>query len=136
MKKNLRNRVAIPLVCMALLLAVSLVFGDGDPRIWHSSAALMCEVEEYSQEAERGYLTIRVDEKEGIGPILVEDEKLQETLSTTDPDTIIGVQLLMTVPYGDLWEKHLNPEGIDSISLLLQSRDFDQYCQIVGISTK
>lgn len=131
-----KKRILISLAALVLVVCAGLVSYWSAVRTWHSSIALGCQVEEYTEDADYGYLTVRLTGEEKIGPIRVENENLRETLSTMDLEKIIGVHLFMDVPYKYFKEKHIDPEKMDPISLLVQSREFDEYCRIVNISTK
>lgn len=131
-----KKRILISLAAMVLLVCAGLVSYWSAYKTWHSSIALGCQVEEYTEDANYGYLTIRLTPEDTIGPIRVESEHLRETLSTMDLKKIIGVHLFMDVPYKYFKEKHIDPEDLDPIALLVQNREFDGYCRIVNISTK
>ncbi len=81
--------------------------------------ALGCDACEYEQEAESGYLTIIYGTREI--PVKVENVCLQNSLSELDLDSIIGVNLQLTIPDSKWKELHFDVYKNNLFDLLRQN---------------
>lgn len=126
------------IICGVVALIIAAIFILKNPNKYFNSAiAVMCVGEEYTEIDNIGYLTIVFDNEKATRKTLpVKDEKLKKELSTSNIDHIIGANIFLQIPYREIEEKHLNIDSLNSTDLILNTSEYDRYCEIAGVSYK
>ena len=147
MKNNKRCTLREPAYCnkkaiifysiIALLtgicLGAAILHFTGSARDYTAFISMGCDASAYRQEEETGYLTIVYREKE-IN-VKVDDSDLQHRLSEENPQNIIGVNLLFTLPGKLVREKHLPVEDLDFFTYLYNN-NCDEYLVLQDVFYK
>ena len=126
------KKIIIPLIIVAIVVAGFIIGGQG--KSFDSSIATGCRVLEYTEQDDEGWLTIELTGGGKPQTIAVRNEELKETLSGAIPEEIVGVQIILHIPDDVVKEKHLDTKNTDSIWLLINSDDFDEYYEIADIT--
>ena len=127
------KKIIIPLIIIVVIAVTGFVIG-GRGKSFDSSIATGCRVLEYTEQDGEGRLKIELTGGGKPQSLAVRDEELKKTLSESIPEEIIGVHIILHIPAEVVKEKHLDIKNTDSIGLLINSDDFDEYYEIVDIS--
>ena len=124
-------------VAIAVVVLPLVIFGiyKGQNSGYDAFMALGCDAEEYTEEAEEGYLSLKIDTPSGtvIRRIQVENADARALLSTVDPKAVIGVNMLLHLPKQRISENHMNVDTIDPFDLLLFSDAYNDCFSIIEV---
>ena len=93
--------VLIIFVIVAVISSVVLFFSNR-PKDFSSFIGVGCSVEDYSQQQDIGYVTIKFDNMKKTKLLKVEDKEVQKRLIQTNLPNIIGANMIMTIPSKEL----------------------------------
>ena len=119
-----------------LLLIFVLVIKQNQKEDLDSSIAIGCTGQEYTETENAAWLKVRFDEKDLSKTFAVKDEALKKELSGAQTGEILGVQILLHIPGEVLEAHHVDRNQLDPVNLLLGTSEYDEYCEIVGVSYK
>ena len=123
------------LISVVIAIVISIVFLVNKPEGIYSHIAIGCSVEEYSQQQDIGYITLKIDDaKNTIKEFKVEDKELQKQLSEINLSNVIGVNMLMTLPAKEIKNAHIDINKINVLDLLCDTNTYDKYFVVTGIS--
>lgn len=115
---------SITALLAGICLGAAILYLIAGNRDYNAFISIGCEASAYTQEDEIGYLTIVYREKEIT--VKVQDPDLQNRLSDENPQNIIGVNLMLTLPGRLVREKHLPVENLDFFTYLYHN-NCDEY---------
>lgn len=115
---------SITALLAGICLGAAILYLIAGAKDYDAFISIGCEASAYKQEDEIGYLTIVYREKEIT--VKVQDPDLQNRLSDENPQNIIGVNLMLTLPGKLVREKHLPVENLDFFTYLYDNK-CDEY---------
>ena len=104
---------------------------------YSSFITLGCDASMYEQKSGVGYLTIVCDTLKSKREIIVkvEDVNLQNSLSESELENIIGVNLELTIPYKVLNNQHIDVNTFNPFEYLTTDT-FDEYLVLLEVFYK
>lgn len=122
---------------IATLFIAGILFSVYNNRNYSAFVAIGCNASRYEQESGIGYLTVTYGNTghERDIRIRVNDAALQNTLSETELENVIGVNLEFMVPFKILREQHI---AVESFNLFehLKNDTFDNYFVLLDVFYK
>ena len=135
---NMNKKIGLSGTLLILLGIVILGVYKRSNDGYSAFVALGCAAEEYSEEADVGYLSLVMDTPYGsvIKRIKVEDADIKAYLSAIDPKEVIGVNMSLYLPKQFISSNHLNVNTINPFDLLMFSNTYDDCFTIIDVSVK
>ncbi len=119
---------------IAVLVLSFVLFFNNRPKDFSSFIAVGCSAEDYSQQQDIGYITIKLDSMKNRTKVLkVEDRELQKQLLQTNLSDIIGANMIMTIPAKELKDIHIDFNNWNVFDLLHGTNQYDNYISVVEI---
>ncbi|NLO82237.1 MAG: hypothetical protein GX094_04145 [Clostridiales bacterium] len=129
-----KKRIILILSAVVVLCLSTAVYNNNKPKDLTSFIAAGCSAEDYSQQEDIGYITLKLDGVKNRTMVLeVEDRELQEQLLQTDLSDIIGVNMVMTIPAKEINSLPVDPRNFDALKLLYNTDQYDGYIKIEKI---
>ena len=132
-----KKKMGILISVVLVLTVVAIAFIVSKPEDMYSHIAIGCSVEEYSQQQDIGYVTLKIDDaKNTIKEFKVVDKELQNQLAENNLTNVIGVNMLMTLPAEEMKKSHFDINTINVFDLLYNTNTYDKYIVVTGINLK
>lgn len=131
-KKNILFIFAVVAVISSVVL-----FFTNRGKDFSSFIAVGCSVENYSQQQDIGYVTIKFDHvKNTTKTLKVKDKELQKKLQQTNLSDIIGANMIITIPAKKLKSIHMDFKNLNAFDLLYGTNQYDNYISVTDIFLK
>ncbi len=128
--------ILIMFITVAVISSVVL-FLTNRPKDFSSFIAVGCSAEDYSQQQDIGYVTIKFDSMKNTTKVLkVEDKELQKELLQTNLPDIIGANMIMTIPTKELKSNHIDSNNLNVFDLLSGTNQYDNHITVVDVYFK
>jgi len=130
----INKKTVLIMLAIAVVISLVVVFFSSKPEDFSAFIAVGCAAEDYVQQQDIGYITIKLDNAKSITKVLkVEDKELQKKLQNTNLQDIIGVNMILTIPAEEFKAMNVDARNVNVLNLLYNSYDYDNYISVVNI---